>query len=90
MWYNKIIKYYLNKNIMTYSTVEACIENKKVIFSDDFIAPKENMKILVTFIETYDDTDYWLYELDENEVTDEMKILSDKVLKKDKKLFTNI
>jgi hypothetical protein len=50
------------------------------------------MKVLVTFIKVKntDNIDYWLYKLNKNEVTDEMLELSKKVLKKDKKLFTNI
>ena len=59
---------------MTYSTVEAYVKDKEIIFWDNFIAPKKTMKVLVTFIETQniDEMDYWLYEVDKNEVTDEM------------------
>ena len=77
---------------MTYSTVEAYVKDKEIIFWDDFIAPKKTMKVLVTFFEEQDinETDYWLYEANKADITDEMLDLSKKVLKKDKKLFTNI
>ena len=50
------------------------------------------MKVLVTFIETQnvDKMDCWLYEVDKSEVTEKMLEKSNKVLEKDKKLFTNI
>jgi len=76
---------------MTYSTVEAYVKDKEIIFWEDFVAPKKTMKVLVTFIETQDNNiDYDLYELDKNEVTNEMQKKSNIVLKKNKKLFTNI
>jgi hypothetical protein len=45
---------------MTYSTVEAYVKDEKIVFSSDFIIPKENMKVLVTFIKVKntDNIDY--------------------------------
>ena len=34
-----------------YQTIEARLENNKVIFENDFNAPKNNVKVLITFIE---------------------------------------
>jgi len=34
-----------------YQTIEARLENNKVIFENDFNAPQNNVKVLITFIE---------------------------------------
>jgi hypothetical protein len=34
-----------------YQTIEARLENNKVIFENDFNIPKNNAKVLITFIE---------------------------------------
>jgi len=37
-----------------YKTVEAILENNKVIFKNNFNVPKNNVKVLITFIENDD------------------------------------
>jgi len=73
---------------MVYSTTEAYIENSRIIFKDRNFFPKTRTKVLVTFID--DNNDYELFELNNNEISDELRDLSNKALKKDKKLLTNI
>ena len=35
-----------------YQTIEATLENNKVIFKNDFNVPKKNVKVLITFLDT--------------------------------------
>ncbi len=70
-----------------YNTVEAYLENNKLIFQDWF-TPKKRLKVLVTFLE--DENEYDLFEMDNKNVTKKMKDLQKKVLNKDKSLFSNI
>jgi len=72
-----------------YNTVEAILDNNKVIFEDWFNFSNKKSKILITFIDNNID-DNNLYELEEKYITNEILFLKDNVLKKDKKLFTNI
>jgi len=72
-----------------YNTVEAILDNNKVIFEDWFNFSNKKSKILITFIDDNID-DNNLYELEEKYITNEILFLKDNVLKKDKKLFTNI
>ena len=73
---------------MVYNTTEAYIEESKIVFKDRNFFPKTRTKVLVTFID--DNNDYELFELDNSEVSDELRDLSNKALQKDKKLLTNI
>ncbi len=75
---------------MTYSTVEAYVKDKEIIFSDTFSAPKKTMKVLVTFIEEDDNLDYKLYELDKSEVTEEMLEMIKETKKMPKSEFINL
>lgn len=38
-----------------YKTIEAVVENKKVIFLDDFQVPKTTTKVLITFLNEEED-----------------------------------
>ena len=73
---------------MVYNTAEAYIEDTKIIFKDKWFISKHRARVLVTFIE--EEQDYNLYEVSENDVTNELKKLSNNALIKDKNLFTNI
>jgi len=73
---------------MVYSTMEAFVEEEKIIFKDKTFIPKTRTRVLVTFIE--EENDYNLYELDKDDITNELLELSQKALQKDKNLFTNI
>ena len=73
---------------MVYNTTEAYIENSKIIFTDNSFKPKAKTRVLVTFID--DELDDNLYELENSKITKSLLDWSQKVLKKDKSLFTNI
>ncbi len=66
-----------------YKTVEWYLKNKKIILDNEII-PDKNMKVLVTFVNDEDynnedyNNDYWLYELDDNELSKEDLILLEK------------
>ena len=72
-----------------YNTIEAYVEDAKITFEEGAFVPKKRSRVLVTFID--DDMDEWcLYDLDNSEVSSEFLGMSEKTLKKDKSLFTNI
>ncbi|MBW7954472.1 hypothetical protein H3C61_01535 [Candidatus Gracilibacteria bacterium] len=70
-----------------YNTIEAFLENDKVIFNNKYDYLGKKSKILITFIE---DENSNLYELDKNDVSKDILKGKDEILKKDKLLFTNI
>lgn len=70
-----------------YNTIEAFLENDKVIFNNKYDYLGKKSKILITFIE---DENSNLYELDKNDVSKDILKWKDEILKKDKLLFTNI
>jgi hypothetical protein len=55
---------------MSYNTIEAYIEDSKIIFTDNSFKPKTRTKVLVTFIE--DDIDGNLYELEHSQITKDL------------------
>ena len=71
---------------MSYTTTEAYIEKSNISFKNKAFIPKNKTKVLVTFIEEDDE----LYELDKNNITNELLVWKENVLKKDKSLLSNI
>lgn len=74
---------------MTYKTVEAYLENNVISLPKSFSTHKKKVKVLVVFQEE-EKQELNLTQIPEEEITDEMRELSRKALKKDKKLLSNI
>ena len=74
---------------MVYQTIEAYLQKDTITLPRFFPQSEKKVRVLITFV---DDTEasYSLYELWKTEVTGELKELSKKALRKDKKLFSNI
>jgi len=64
-----------------YQTIEARLENNKVIFKNDFQVPKKNVKVLITFLDLEEENKNIL-SINDNEYQDEKNL--DGALKSDK------
>ena len=64
-----------------YQTIEARLENNKVIFKNDFNVPKKNVKVLITFLDVEEENKN-ITPIYGNEYQDEKNL--DDALKSDK------